>query len=336
MDVTNILTPKQAYLVQDCTKCDLPLETIESQMAGLGKKCQETLFKLFEKDLSLNSGKVVSGDTLFNFLAIMAAPENLNLDPCLHSLAAKVAEIAINLGKQPDLTVNDIDYQFILDCFAISRNCFDERIKNIIHNALTELGFTHFIQFANGDFCKGTAVLGYDSESKRITVNATIRRSAAEVFNLLPKMARPDKTFWTFDPCHAQIVLDTILLRFLPDQVTIRDEFYEGLTYGKSLPEKDVDPDRFSVEDFDVVMVKIPLMQDGQYIYDYKVSQSIYTFLMDASPEGMQASYNKEKSLAGCSAYLIKKDKLDRLRDFMSKLEMKIYKAEKRSRGKKK
>jgi len=295
-------------VLQDrCSKCNLPLETASRQLVGLGDQCKENVHLAYLQDLKYLQDQELSRDTMFEFLSLFGSLVE-NKFGIHEALLPVLDRLSLALISHTKGTV--LPFNIVLDAFSVARNS-DPYITERIHKALSDLGFKRFINLATGQVEYGKAILSFNEDTQQITLNATVRRCASEVFNKL-EHRRPDTNFWIFPSLYdAQVIYETVQLRWpLPEQMIITPEFMNALERSKMLPPKPPKPRLFESEVVQQRIFKIKTKDaNGNYLYDYKKQiQPIYPFMTSPVIGG---SYLKGLSVDGLMVYSVDESKYE-------------------------
>ena len=333
-DLFNKLTEARPTLRTACSKCNLPLEDHDHMKIGLGATCIKNVEKVFNSEIKQCQG--VGQDTWFNFVTLVEgispaltaddteSPIAYEMNDVLKRLAVAVVSLTNNgkMAKTDSAELIDVPFSIILDAFSISRNCA-ESLRLLIERMLIDMGFPGLVALATGDFCVGTAMVTFNSDTKRFDCAMAIRRSAAEVFNLIPGIKRPSSEFWTIPQRHGVIMLETLKLRFpLPGTLVVTSEAFEAIAEIPNLPEIEEEPkeELFRVIEQDTVVIELNKVgKEGNYLYTGAAYGSIYPFFINE----LKGAYNREGNNDKQFYFTVKRSLLPKIEEFVNNLELK-------------
>jgi hypothetical protein len=268
-----------------CSKCNLPLETLEARLVGLGDTCRDHALACFTVDRSNMKG-AISGDTLFNLLAIFASPELTETRAARAARLGIAAEQTTVLERATLALINcaspdQLTAQTVLDCFSLSRTAKDETAK-AIETALSELGYVRFLAMAQGEAQPEVVQFSYQSDqAKPLVLECTTRRKSSELLALLPSALKFSGRLWRFSLRDAPEVFD-IVSRYFPltplDTAFVRDIRNQAA----ALPPIEVKRYYKVVEPEDPFMFySWPLTdENGSYFMSYAESQAFREILL--------------------------------------------------------
>lgn len=304
----NATCPSELATVCRCCN-NLPLEVLERQIIGLGTKCEKELRKRFTLDDV--KGKELDPDRWFAFAAIFAEPnkdlvffvnpttEKLVHTAMLETLQRIASTITQFNGKKDKLTLEDISFDFIRDCFSVSRNC-NEQLGELIRSSMKDLGFNHFVNLASGNYCRGSALLDYDEKLGQVIGTMSVRRIVSEAFNKLAPKPYHEKTLWKFHVKHARFILEMVVKYYPPDRYTLTPAFEKALALADNWVEPVFQP--FTMTESKVFEVTFETKKNNEYLYPFvklnkgTKAESVWQHIYDKATKELRASYYKEKS----------------------------------------
>lgn len=216
-----------------CFRCPQPLETVRSRKIGLGPDCEANVKLAFDKDIE--RGLPMSGDALFNLLALFGADE-----AC--APAKMLALELISLSPEKKIT-----WEVILGCFALARSLRthgDEAAVTTIFTALSQV-VPAATAMALGEASANEALLSFDETTNTVHLAATTVRKASEVLVKLASAKRHGVRAWEFNVRDAAAVLEVVQLRW--PLVRISENYAAALEIQKNLPPIPPAPPRFDI-----------------------------------------------------------------------------------------
>ncbi len=301
-----------------CSKCGFSLEVNPYLTIGLGATCIKNARLAYDADIAATHE--LTGDTMFNFLAIFGNFQDAELPEELKPTLERLSFALINHGVGKILP-----FEIVLDAFSIARNCSDA-IKGEIHKALNELGFKRFINLATGQTCDGVAMLDFDPITGQATLHGTVRRCAAEVFNK-KRNKRPHTNFWIFlEIRDLPDIYDTVQLRWpLPNAIVVTQAFLDAVALAKTLPPLPPKPLEvyFRSEDIEIpppppqALIHVTNNDKGGYVLDYKYYSPIYGYMLHPSIGGV---YRKDLCSTETKVYQVAQEKVEEIEEYLSAL----------------
>ena len=179
---------KMTIIQSRCFKCHAALELEDARKLGLGPDCANNVRLAFEADKAANGGAAISGDAIFNLLAVFGNDASCE--------AAK--EVALGLINANTFT--DVSWNVMAGCFTLARTLREhgnEAAVTLIFAAMREL-CPRMTAMSLGEASTAEALLDFDTEAGVVTLSATTVRQGSEELCKVAGVKRFGYRQWSF------------------------------------------------------------------------------------------------------------------------------------------